>query len=381
MLARLGDRADDRRTLLRIFSAFNSASSRATPCGVIGSFSTCAPPSSSSSANRRHDAAVGIASPRPPSGHDRAPSAASGQEFGQGSPIRNVAGEPAPCACAPARRGGQAHRVLFGCHQLGARLRGLAADSRSIKRRRQAAGDRRAEPRPPARAPNPRNVAKKRSGWAMPAKPTDAQPGPVQPGARAAPSRPGSPDRESPPPNAASNAACARRIADGQNRVGAASPLATGSRSGPAGITRPLPKPCGRIDDHQRDVVMQARGSGTRHRARSHPQPQPAAAIRAPAARSRATVTGAKAASSSGSSPTSAARWRWTDRPPPAGQPTAIAAADDMRRDAKALHLGDQRDDRRGLAGAAGMQPADADHRRAGAARAPCASRRAVAAA
>ena len=146
-------------------------------------------------------------------------------------------------------------------------------------------------------------------------------------------------------------------------RSARASPAATGSRSGPAGITRPLPKPkpasTTTIDEVLGEArVLQAvveqqhlrpgRDRGPRRRRRG----------RAPI------QTGAKAASSSGSSPTSAARMPPPARPAPAPRAARRARA---RRTCAATAprrqpLG-QRDHRRRLAGPAGGQVADADHR------------------
>ena len=135
-------------------------------------------------------------------------------------------------------RGRQAHRVLLGGDELGAGRRRLGLEPGEDARvERRVVGE---AVRGDDLGALARSVAKNFSGRPIPAKATTRSPAPVHAGrerheraptsGRAAGQRPANRGRASGGPIASTRSA-------------RASPSATGSRSGPAGITRPLPKP------------------------------------------------------------------------------------------------------------------------------------------
>ena len=124
-----------------------------------------------------------------------------------------------------------------------------------------------------------------------------------------------------------------RRRRSGRSRRRAPGPPATGSRNGPAGITRPLPKPYSASTTTQRQILGDPRvlkpvieHDDLRRR------PPPRRGIRRPG-RARPS-TAPPRASSSASSPTAAASCAGRIDPQRAGEPPAIAARHDVHRDA-----------------------------------------------
>ena len=231
---------------------------------------------------------------------------------------------------------------------------------------RRTARDRRSRGPRPARRPARASVAKNFSGRPIPAKATARSPCqsiPVASGTsapstsgRAAGQRPANRARSSPEPTASTRSA-------------RASPSATGSRSGPAGITRPLPKPKpASTTTIDRSLARPGFWKPSSITTAGAPA---AAAARAAAARSRPTQTGAEGGEQQRLvADVRRAVPRRIDAHRP-GQPTAMAARDHMRRHPAPAEPQDERHHRRGLAGAAGGQVADADHRHADARRRP----------
>ena len=150
-------------------------------------------------------------------------------------------------------------------------------------------------------------MAKNFSGWPMPAKARTGWPAqsiPIRNGSSVPVSR--GTGRTAPQPAAKPSCASAGPIE--RTRSARARPVATGSRSGPAGRHNPLPKPrAASTTTIDRSLATPGFWNPSSSRIARAPA---ATAARAPAARSRAIQVGPKAARSSGSSPTSAAVWR-----------------------------------------------------------------------